>query len=317
MTLARYLAGRVGQAIFVLWAAFTASFVILYLLPSDPVLTMLSGGGDGTNVDPVALAALRHAYGFDRPVLVQYFSRLGSALHGNFGQSMQNGQDVSVAVLKALPETAKLTACALLIAVLLGSLIASVASYTSRTWLRQLLLSLPPLGVALPSFWIGLILLQAFSFHFAVFPASGNAGWSSLVLPAVTLAVPTSAVIAQVLAKSLSTTWGQPFVEALRAKGLSRLDIHLRHVFVNGAIPALTMLALVIGNLLAGSVVTETVFSRSGVGRLTQNAVQSQDIPLVQGVVVLSAFVFVVVNLLVDLTYPLLDPRIVRTGVRR
>jgi peptide/nickel transport system permease protein len=135
------------------------------------------------------------------------------------------------------------------------------------------------------------------------------------VLPAIALAAPTAAVIAQVLAKSLGATWRQPFVETLRATGASRFRIASRHVIRNGAIPVVTMIAIIVGSLLAGSVVTETVFSRSGVGQLTQAAVTHQDIPMVQGVVVLSAVVFVTVNLLVDLVYPLLDPRIVGAAV--
>lgn len=319
MNLTGYLVRRLGQAVFVVWAAFTVSFVILYLLPSDPIVTMLGAGGDGASVDPEQIAQLRAEYGFDQPVVLQYLHRLGAAITLDFGHSMQGGRPVTQSILQAFPETLKLTAAALVVALLLGTLVAVVGSSTRSPWLRQVLLTLPPLGVAIPVFWLGLLLLQWFSFRIPLFPATGNSGVGSLILPAVTLAVPTAAVIAQVLFKSLSDTWEQPFVQTLRATGASRFRIAARHVVRNGAIPVVTMIAIIVGSLLAGSVVTETVFSRAGVGRLTQSAVEYQDIPMVQGVVVLSAVVFVVVNLAVDLLYPLIDPRITRTpaGVAR
>jgi peptide/nickel transport system permease protein len=178
-------------------------------------------------------------------------------------------------------------------------------------------LSLPPLGVSLPTFWVGLMLVQLLSFRAQLFPAFGNDGVRSLVLPAVTLAVPTSALLAQVLAKSLATTLDEPYIETAKAKGATPARIHFRHALRNAALPALTVAGLLVGNLVAGSVVVESVFARNGVGRVTVNAVTVQDIPVVQGVVVFGALVFVLVNLAVDLIYPLLDPRIVRAGPAR
>ena len=179
------------------------------------------------------------------------------------------------------------------------------------------MLSLPPLGVAVPSFWVGLLLLQQFSFHWTWFPAVGNEGWRSIVLPAVTLALPTGAQIAQLLAKSMQHTLHEPYIDTARSKGASRTRVHLRHALRNAALPALTMSGLLVGALLAGTVVTETVFSRTGLGRLTSASVAAQDIPVVQGLVLFGAAVFVVVNLVVDLLYPLLDPRIGHAGSRR
>ena len=242
---------------------------------------------------------------------------LGNYLHGDLGRSIQSGAPVTSAIGHALPQTLQLAGLALALAVVCGVALALLAAYTRSRWLRQSLLSLPPLAVSIPSFWVGLMLLQLFSFHWALFPAVGNEGFSSLVLPAITLALPTAAVIAQVLAKSLSTTWQQPYIETARAKGADRLRIVLHHALRNAIIPTLTMVGLIIGSLLAGTVVVETVFSRNGIGRLTATAVTDQDIPLVQGLVMLSAVIFVVVNLAVDLAYPLVDPRIARTPVRQ
>ncbi|NNN29992.1 ABC transporter permease [Streptomyces sp. S3(2020)] len=313
----RYVIKRLAQAVGVLWAAYTVSFVVLDLLPGDPVTAMASAGMDSGDVDPARLAALRHEYGFDKPVLAQYAGYLGRAVRGDFGDSISTGRPVTSTLTDALPQTLQLTSAALLLAVLFGGGLAVAATYTSRRWLRQLLLSLPPLGVSVPTFWVGLLLVEAFSFRLRWFPAFGNDGLRGLVLPALTLAIPTGAQVAQVLAKSLLTALDQAYVETARAKGAGRWQVHLRHALRNASLPALTVVGLLVGQLIAGSVVVETVFSRDGLGRVTAAAVTSQDIPLVQGVVVFGALIFVATNLLVDLVYPLLDPRIVVASDRR
>lgn len=306
----RYLGRRIALAVGVLLAAFTVSFIVLYLLPGDPVATMASGGLDGEPISPAALDALRARYGLDRPVPEQYVTKLWAALHGDFGTSIQSGQDVSAAIREALPPTIQIAAAGLLVAVVFGGTVALIATYTSARWLRQLLMALPSLAVSLPVFWVGLMLVQLFSFQLRLLPSVGARGVEALVLPAITLGLPTGALVAQVLAKSLAQTLDEPYVVTARAKGVGRAAIHLRHALQNAAIPALTVVGYVVGNLLAGSVVVETVFTRPGIGRLTVAAVGVQDIPLVQGIVVFAAAVFVVANLLVDLVYPVLDPRI-------
>jgi peptide/nickel transport system permease protein len=306
----RYVLRRLGQAVAVLLAAYTLSFLILDLLPGDPVSAMAAGGLDGNPVDPAQLAAMKHEYGFDKPVLVQYLDYLGRAVRGDFGNSVATGRPVTATIGDALPQTLELTASALLLAVVAGTGLAVFATYSRRRWLRQVLLSLPPLGVSVPTFWIGLMLVQLLSFRVHLFPAFGNDGVPGLVLPAVTLAIPTGAQLAQVLAKSLSTTLGEPYIETAKAKGAGPLRIHFRHALRNAALPALTLAGLLVGNLVAGSVVVESVFARNGLGRETIQAVTTQDIPVVQAVVVLGSLVFVLVNLTVDLAYPLLDPRI-------
>ncbi|WP_416955999.1 ABC transporter permease [Streptomyces sp. Agncl-13] len=313
----RYAIKRLAQAVGVLWAAYTVSFLILDFLPGDPVTAMAGAGMDSGQVDPAQLAALRHEYGFDKPILVQYADYLGKAVRGDFGDAVSTGRPVTSTLADALPQTLQLTGAALLLAVVLGGGLAVLATYTSRRWLRQLLLSLPPLGVSVPTFWTGLLLVESFSFRLHWFPAFGNDGLRGLVLPAVTLAIPTGAQVAQVLAKSLLTALDQAYVETARAKGAGRWRVHLRHALRNASLPALTVVGLLVGQLIAGSVVVETVFSRDGLGRVTAAAVTAQDIPLVQGVVVFGALIFVVTNLVVDLVYPLLDPRIVVASGRK
>ncbi len=311
--MSRHLIRRAVQGVFVLWAAFTLTFVILYLLPSDPVEIMLhSGGGDQVGVDPAAVAELRAEHHLDQPAPLQYLHALADAVRGDFGTSIPTNEKVTTLIGQALPQTLQLAVLAFVLAVAAGGLLALTATYTEVRWLRQLLLSLPPVGVSVPTFWIGLILLQLFSFRFTLFPATGNHGFASLVLPAVTLAVPTSAVFAQLLANTLSAVWAQPYIDTAVAKGVPRLQIQLRHALRNASIPVLTVVGITFGNLLAGAIVVETVFSRQGIGRLTEQAVAAQDIPLLLGLVVLAAAVFVVVNLLVDAVYPALDPRIAR-----
>ena len=303
---------RLLQAVVVLWAAFTLSFVILYLLPGDAVLTKLGSADGGVTASPEQIARARAEYGLDDPVLTQYGKRLLSALHGDFGRSIATGDDATHMVVSALPPTLAVTGLALLLAVFFGGGIAVLGTYTRFRALSQLLLSLPPLGISLPSFWVGLLLIQVFSFQLRLLPSLGSQGFQSLILPAITLALPTSAIIGQVLAKSLRTQLAEPYIEIARAKGASRARVHFGHALRNAAVPALTLVGVVAGNLVAGSVVTETVFSRDGVGRITSAAVTAQDVPVVQAVIVLAAFFFVAINLIVDLLYPLLDPRITR-----
>ena len=308
----RYVVLRSLQAVGVLWASFTVAFLILFALPSDPVSIAVQGNS-ATPVDQQAVADLQARYGLDQSLLSQYWTSLTHAIRGDFGTSISTGQPVTTAIGDALPNTLALALSALTLALAFGGLIAFATTYTRAGWLRTALQALPPLGVAVPTFWVGLMLLQAFSFNLHVFPAFGDKGFSTLVLPAITLALPTGAVIAQVLASSMGTTWRQPFVETAQAKGASRIRVVSHHVVRLASIPALTIAGVLFGNLIASAVVVETVFSRAGVGRLMQTSVMAQDIPVVLGIVVLSTVAFVLINLIVDLLYPLIDPRIVET----
>ncbi|MFA1545971.1 ABC transporter permease [Actinomadura chokoriensis] len=312
----RYVVLRLLQAAMVLWAAYTLSFLILDVLPGDPVSAMAVSSADQGVVDPARIEHLKSEYGYDKPLPLRYAGYLGAALHGDFGDSVSTGRPVTSVIADALPQTVQLTGAGLLAGVAAGGGLAMAATCTSARWLRQLLLSLPPLGVSVPTFWAGLMLVEVFSFRARLLPAFGNDGLRGLVLPAVTLAIPTGAIVAQVLSKSLLTVLDEPYVQTARAKGAGRARIHLRHALRNASLPALTVIGLLVGQLIANAVVVETVFSRNGLGRVTAAAVAVQDLPLVQGVVVFASLVFVLVNLIVDLVYPLLDPRIVVAGGR-
>lgn len=306
---------RPAQALLVLWAAFSLSFAILYALPGDPVAILLAQSGEPGAVDPAKVAELRARYHLDGSLWQQYGGALWRLLQLDLGTSLQTGKPVAQALAAALPSTLALALAALLLALPLGIGLALAAHQVRRRPLHSALHNAPALVVSLPTFWVGLVLLQLFSFRLHWLPAMGEHGLASLVLPAVTLALPCAAMIAQVLGRSIASVSQQPFVQDLRSKGVGPWRLLCGHILHNAAIPLLSLSGTLLGNLLAGAVVTETVFSRDGVGRLAQAAVASQDIAVVQGVVLLAAALYVLTNLATDLLYPLLDPRI-RQGSR-
>ncbi|CDJ99528.1 ABC-type transporter, integral membrane subunit [Microbacterium sp. C448] len=309
-----YVLRRIGQAVVVLWAAYTVTFVILYLLPSDPVALQLAANNvEIDSLSPEQREAAAARLGLDRPVWEQYLGMLLGALRGDFGVSFAKQVPVGELIADRLPPTAILSAFAVLIALVFGVALALFATWLPRGPVAAILRRVPAVGVSVPGFWIGLLLIQVFAFTLGWFPAMGNEGPASYVLPAITMAIPTSAVLAQVLIRSFDDTLSEPYIATARAKGLSRWSVQLRHAFRNAALPTLTILGLLLGATVTGSIVVETVFSRHGLGRLAQESVLAQDVPVVQAIVVLAAGAFVVVNLIVDLLYPLLDPRISHT----
>ncbi|GLY98495.1 ABC transporter permease [Actinoplanes sp. NBRC 103695] len=312
--MARYLVGRIGQAVVVLWAAFTLTFAILYLLPSDPLELQLAAAGiQQDSLTPGQLAALRAQFGLDQSILAQYWDHLIGALHGDFGVSLSQGVPVTDLIGRRIGPTLLLSVSAAVVALIAGSVLAYVATFVRWNPLRVFLTRLPALGASFPQFFVALFLIQFFSFQLGWFPATGSEGAASLVMPVLTIAVLASSVLAQVLIKSFDETLRQPYVMTARAKGLSRTAVHLKHAFRNAALPAMTILGVIVGLTVTSAIVVETVFTREGVGKLAQESVLSQDVPVVLAVVTIAAAVFVVVNLIVDLLYPLLDPRISHT----
>ncbi|MBO4206775.1 ABC transporter permease [Micromonospora echinofusca] len=312
-----YAFRRLGHALLVLWATFTATFFLLYVLPGDAALSKAGVGGDGATLSPAELARVRADLGLDQPVVGQYATALLHALRGDFGTSTQTGAPALSMYVEAVPETLKLAGAALLLGLVAGTGWALLAAWTRWRLLRQALLALPAVGVSIPTFWIGLLLIQVVSFRWQLLPAIGNDGVRSLVLPALVLAVPTAAMSAQILSRSLEATLHAPYVETARARGASRSRVLLRHALRNSVLPVVTALGMTAGHLVGGSVIMETVFSRSGVGAITVRAVNVQDTPVVLVAVVFAAVVFVGVNLLVDLLYPVIDPRIQLRTARR
>ncbi|MEQ3541036.1 ABC transporter permease [Pseudonocardia tropica] len=311
----RFALARAGRALFVVWAAFTCVFMLLRLLPGDPVALMLSGRNGFEAVPPEEVARVTAELGFDRPLPVQYLGSLLDALRGDFGVSIQTGRPVREMILAALPPTLQIGIAGLLLALLGGAALGVAANLVRSPALGQLLRSLPAMSISVPSFWLGLVLIQIFALHWRLFPSLGGSGVAGAVLPAITLAVPGAAMVAQVLATSLHDTLTEAHADTARATGAGPIRIVLTRGLRNAAISSLTVAGLLVGGMIGGAVVVETVFSRPGMGRITQAAVGAQDLPVVQGVVVVASVAFVLVNLAVDLLYPVLDPRIRSTGV--
>ncbi|MFF2083675.1 ABC transporter permease [Nocardia sp. NPDC058176] len=313
----RYILLKLGRGLVVVWGAFTASFILLYLLPASPI-ELLFSPEERADIPPEAYAQIERQYGFDQPVVVQYLDRLWAALHFDFGSSVQTGKPVVTAIAEALPNTLVLASAALVLAAIIALTIAWTATYLESPWLRNLIASFPPLLVSFPSFLLGLIIIRVFSFQLGWFPSISRDGLHGLVLPAFALAIPVAGPIAQLLLRNFSTEYGSPYVLTSFSKGLRKGSVISGDVLRNASLPALTQGGIVVGELLAGAVIVETIFSRAGIGRLTEQAVRAQDVPVVQGVVMFVALSFVIVNFVVDVAYPLIDPRLSasREGVR-
>jgi peptide/nickel transport system permease protein len=306
--MSRYLSGRIGQALLVLWAAFTLSFVLLQMLPGDAILIKFQDPSMG--LSPAQIVEMRAAYGADMPLWQHYLHTLGSFLHGDFGFSIQAGVPVTELLVSNFPPTLRLAVLGFLLAVVLAGVIAFASNLLPLRWLKSALLTLPSLFISIPTFWLGIALIQVFSFRLGWIPVINPGEWVGLILPVITLAVPISAPLAQILIRSIDKVQTQPFVSVARAKGASRSRVLWLHVGRNATLPALTIAGLLFGELIAGALVTETVFGLNGIGQLTQQAVNNQDLAVLQAIVVISATAYVTINLLVDLVYPLLDPRL-------
>ncbi|KAF1020171.1 MAG: Glutathione transport system permease protein GsiC [Paracidovorax wautersii] len=303
-----YVIRRVAQAAAVIALAYTFVFFILFILPGDPIRQQIE---NPQNPLPQAEASILLAYyNLDKPAFTQFTLAVGRLLHGDWGYSLTTGKPVAALIAQAIPQTLALASSALLLSILLSLLIALLAAFSPWPTVRAWFEALPGIFLSTPSFLVGVILLQIFSFTLGWVSSIRDEGFKSVILPAVTLALAVSAPIAQVLIQGLRKNHAEPFVNILRSKGVRESTIIFRHVLKNSAIPALTLLGLTVGELLAGSVVTETIFSRTGIGFLTQQAVREQDTPVILAVVSLVATVFVLIVLVTDLLYPFIDPRI-------
>lgn len=303
-----YLLHRAGLGLLVLWAAFSLSFVLLQVLPGDAVLIKFQNPDLG--LSPQQIAEMRQAYGADNPLWQQYLHTLAAMLHGDFGYSVQAGVPVSQLINSNLPGTLRLALCGFLLATLLAFALAALSRHPMLRGLRNLLQSLPALFISVPTFWLGIALIQLFSFQLRWIPVINPSPWQGLILPIITVAIPISAPLAQILLRSIDEVAIRSFVAVARAKGASEGHVLWRHVLRNALLPVLTVAGLLLGELIAGALITETVFGLGGLGQLTQQAVNNQDVAVLQAVVMISALGFVVINLAVDLLMPLLDPRL-------
>ena len=289
----------------VIWLVVSVVFLLIHLVPGDPIQQMLGEGAASADI-----AAARHAYGLDAPLGQQYVNYWKGVLHGNLGKSLRLNQDVTRVIAQAYPSTLMLTVAALVVAVLL-SVPAGVRSALRRNrWDDRLLSFVSLLGLSFPNFALGPILILFFAIRLGWLPVSGAGTWAHLVLPAITLGGALAAILTRMVRTSMLEELGQDYIRTARAKGLPERTVVYRHALHNAMIPIVTVLGLQFGALLAGAIVTETIFSWPGIGRMTIQAISNRDYYLVQGCILCIGLTYVLVNFLTDMTYSVLNPRI-------
>ncbi|HVJ05719.1 MAG TPA: nickel ABC transporter permease [Candidatus Saccharimonadales bacterium] len=301
----RYLFIRISYMLPVVWLVVSVVFLLIHLVPGDPIQAMLGEGAAGADIQ-----AARHAYGLDVPLPTQYVHYWRGVLHGDLGRSLRLNKPVKDLVAQAYPATVSLTLSALFVAILL-SIPAGVRSATRRNrWDDRALGFVSLLGLSFPNFALGPILVLIFAIHYDWLPVSGSANWRSLVLPAITMGASLAAILTRMVRTSMLEELGQDYIRTARAKGLPERDVVYRHALRNAMIPVVTVIGLQFGALLAGAIVTETIFSWPGIGRLTISAISNRDYSLVQGCLLCIGLTYVAVNFLTDLVYSALNPRI-------
>jgi peptide/nickel transport system permease protein len=301
----RYLIRRLLLTIPVLLGVATLVFALIHFIPGDPAQAML-----GEGASPADVAQLRERLGLDQPLLVQYGSFLRGLLRGDLGVSLRNDQPVTQQILERMPATAELAFASMAVAVLIALPLGIIAAVWRGTFADVGAMTLSLVGISVPNFWLGPLLAIVFAVELGWLPVGGRGTVAHLVLPAVTLGAALAAILARMTRASLLEELREPYVLAARAKGVSRTRAVLHHALRNSLIPIVTILGLQFGVVLTGAVITETIFAWPGIGRLLIQSISFRDYPLVQGCVLLIAVTYVGVNLITDLTYGFLDPRI-------
>ncbi len=295
---------RFLRALLTLWLVVSVVFVILHL-SGDPVITLL-----GPDAQPAQVDALRHELGLDLPLPVQYARYFVALARGDFGLSLHQRQPSLRLVLERFPATLQLATAAFALSIAIGLVVGLLAALLQRSFWDRLSMSIISFLQAGPTFFIGILLILFFSVHLGWFPSSGRGTVKQLVLPAVTLAIATTANISRLTRSTLLDVLGADYIRTARAKGLHQRQVVLGHALKNAALPLVTFLGIEIGGLLTGAVITETVFAWPGLGRLAVDAVSTRDYPVVQASVLFIAAVFIGINFLIDCSYTLLDPRV-------
>lgn len=301
-----YILRRCVQAIPVLFGITLFTFLIAHLVPGDPVQAFAGN----KPVSPELAEQIRHQYGLDKPLWQQYLVYMDDLVHGDLGSGLHNKRPVTDTIGEAMWPTLELTLAGLLVALTIGVSFGVLAAVYHNSWIDSIAMVVALLGVSLPVFYLGLIMLFIFSFWLSMFPSSGAEGWRSLVLPAVTIGIASSAYIARLVRSSMLEVMHQDYTQTARAKGLTERAVIIRHALKNALIPTVTYFGIQLAGLLTGAVVIETVFSRPGLGRVAITAIGNRDYPLIQGTVLVTALIYLAVSLVVDLSYAFIDPRI-------
>ncbi len=301
----RFLVRRLLLTIPVLIGVATLVFSLIHLVPGDPVQAML-----GESASPQDIAQMRTRLGLDRPLYQQYISFATGVLHGDLGTSLRTNQPVTTVILERMPATLELAVAAMAVAIAFAIPLGIIAAVRAGTRVDHAATTLSLVGISMPTFWLGPLLAIIFSVYLGWFPVSGRGTLANLVLPAVTLGAPLAAILARMTRASVLEELRELYVMAARARGVSEARAVLAHAFRNSLIPVVTVIGLQFGAVLTGAVITETIFAWPGVGRLLITSISARDYPAVQGCILLIAVTYVSMNLLIDLLYGVLDPRI-------
>ncbi len=301
-----YVGRRILAVVPVLFGVTLAVFSMLFLVPGDPVKIMLAE----FVTTPEQIAQMRAQLHLDEPVIEQYGRFVAGALRGDLGVSIRSRRPVAAEIAENIGSTGQLALASMVVAIGLGVPLGLLAALGRNSWLDVAAMVVALLGVAMPSFWLGFLLIFVFSLHLGWLPATGGGDLPHLVMPAVALGMIAAAIIARLTRSSMLEVLGQDYVRTARAKGLGGASVIVRHALRNALIPVVTVFGLQFGNLLAGAVIVETVFSRPGLGRLIVGGILAKDFPLVQGTVLFVAAAYVLINVVVDVAYAYVDPRI-------
>ncbi|HWH77027.1 MAG TPA: ABC transporter permease [Candidatus Binatus sp.] len=301
----RYFIHRLLLLLPTLFGALTLVFALIHLIPGDPIEVML-----GETAGALDKQQLRHSLGLDQPLLTQYQIFLAGLLRGDLGQSLFEQASVGTLLRARLPATLELALCAMIAAVLISFPLATIAAVKRGRWLDRAALLFSLFGLSIPNFWLGPLLMIVFSIQLGWTPVSGRGGLSHLLLPALTLGLGMAAILTRILRAGLLQTLREDYVRTARAKGLAESAVWLKHTLRNALLSVITIMSLQFGALLAGSLITETIFSWPGIGRLTVQAIQTRDYPVVQGCVLVIALAYVLLNFFTDLLYQFVDPRV-------
>ena len=302
-----YIIRRLVIAFITLMLSVIGVGLLIHIVPGDPVMVML--GKNGGSATPEQIENMRRVLGLDKPVWLQTLNYVKGVLSGDMGQSMFTDQPVGKTLFNVLPATLALAFSAMVVAVGVGLPLGFFAAYKHNTWVDNILMLVAVLGVSIPQFWLGLILLLFFSLTLGWLPVAGD-DYRSLILPAITLGVTFSAIVARMTRSSMIEVFSEDFMRTARAKGLTETIVLRRHALKPSLIAVITIVGVVFGYLMGGAVVVENVFSWNGIGRLALEAVLRRDYPMIQGFILIFASVIVIVSILMDLTYAWLDPRI-------
>jgi ABC-type dipeptide/oligopeptide/nickel transport system permease component len=308
--MARFLMQRVAMGFLTIFVTTIAVTLLIHLVPGDPVQIMYAQS-QGTT--PEQLEAIRERLGLNDPIPVQYLSYLGRLLEGDLGNTIRGQQPVLELLLERLPNTLALAGAAMAIAVAIGLPIGFLAAYRRGTWVDSTLMIGAIAGVSIPHFWLGLVLMFVFAVNLGWLPVAGT-GPANLILPAVTLGLSNAAIVARMTRSSMIDVMGQDFVRTAHAKGLPKAMVLNAHVMRSGLVPVVTMMGLQFTYMMGGAIVVENIFAWNGIGRLAIDAIFQRDYPLIQGFILVFATTVVIVSLLIDLAYALLDPRIRRSA---